>query len=337
MLLRGHELRDAGHNVHTIYVGGGTPTVLDAGELDRLLEACHRHLPLEKPEWTVEANPGTLDSGKIDVLAAFGVNRLSLGVQDLDDRRLAILGRRHTAADAWRAFVMAQKKISSISVDIMSGLPEQECGDFLNTLAAVVNWGPDHVSVYGLKVEEGTVFAEQCNSGRLCLPGEEEVLNMLLAGRELLIEQGFEHYEIANFARPGCAGRHNITYWRNLPYIGVGLGSHSYWMGSRTVNVSDPVAYGGMLMDGKLPIAETAAVSLRQEMEETMMLGLRLLEGIKFEDFACRFGEDLRDVFSTEILFLQQKKLIITDNSRIRISERGFPVANLVFAEFITA
>ncbi|MBS4030168.1 MAG: radical SAM family heme chaperone HemW [Clostridiales bacterium] len=334
--LRGRELSVAGHHVGTLYIGGGTPTVLHEAELGGLLDACRRHLPLEDPEWTVEANPGTLDREKVDILASSGVNRLSLGVQDLDDRRLAILGRPHTAADAKRAFTLARDHIPSVSVDIMSGLPEQTVDSFLNTLATVIGWGPDHVSVYSLNVEEETVFAAQYGAGMLHLPGEEEVLRMLLSGKEVLTQHGFEQYEIANFAQPGKASRHNSTYWHNRPYIGLGLGSHSYWMDKRIVNSSDPVIYRNLLIAGQLPITEVISVSRRQEMEDTMMLGLRLLAGVHFKDFSCRFGEDLRDVFSVEISRLHQAGLIISDNTGIRLSERGFPVANLVFAEFIT-
>lgn len=334
--LRGRELSAAGHDVGTLYIGGGTPTVLDVAELGRLLDACHRHLPLEDPEWTVEANPGTLDREKVKVLATAGVNRLSLGVQDLNDRRLAILGRPHTAADAERAFTLAGNHIPAISVDIMSGLPEQTVDSFLQSLTTVLSWGPGHVSVYSLKVEEETVFAAQCKKGTLQLPDEEEVLCMLLSGKELLMQQGFEHYEIANFALPGNVSNHNLTYWRNQPYIGLGLGSHSYWKNNRMVNTTDPAVYHHLLKDGQLPVNEVFSVSRRQEMEDTMMLGLRLLDGVRFKDFSERFGEDLRDVFSMEVSGLHKAGLIIVDNVRICLSERGFPVANLVFAEFIT-
>lgn len=334
--LRGRELSASGHHVGTLYIGGGTPTVLGVTELARLLDVCQRHLPLENPEWTVEANPGTLDREKISILVNSGVNRLSLGVQDLNDHRLVTLGRPHTAADAHRAFALAQNLMPSISVDIMSGLPEQTVDSFLNTLATVLDWGPNHVSVYSLKVEEGTVFAEQCRDETLHLPEEEEVLRMLLSGKELLTIYGFEHYEIANFALPGCASRHNRTYWCNRPYIGLGLGSHSYWMDNRTVNAADPSVYRNLLESGQLPVTEVFPVSRRQEIEDTMMLGLRLLAGVSFDDFSNRFNEDLRHVFAVEISRLHQAGLIICDNAGIRLSERGFPVANLVFAEFIT-
>lgn len=333
---RGRELRELGTAVDTLYIGGGTPTALSAGELETLMAACRNTLPLAEPEWTVEGNPGTIDREKAAIMKDAGVNRVSLGIQDTDDHRLALLGRRHTAAQARQAFSLCRHVFPSVSLDIMSGLPGQTIADCEKTVAELCSWEPDHLSFYGLKVEEGTPLEAARAAGKVTLPTEEEGLAMLLQGREILLTHGFIHYEIANYARPGHLCRHNLTYWENRPYLGLGLGAHSYWDGCRFSNTTDIGQYRNSLANGILPVAERHSATRRQEMEDTMMLGLRLTAGVSFTAFQHRFGEDLRAVFAGEIGRLQEKGLIRCDGKNVRLTEDGLPLANLVFAEFIT-
>lgn len=336
MACRGAMLKEEKIFVNTVYIGGGTPTVLPAGDLDRLLAGCRDSLPLDQAEWTVEANPDTLDGQKIKLLADCGVNRISVGVQDISDARLRILGRTYTNAAARETVALCKKYFSSVSVDIMSGLPTQSAGEFIKTLREICAWEPDHISVYGLKTEETTPLAGQIELGLYNLPSEEEQLTMLLRGSEILQAAGFIHYEIANFARPGHFCRHNLNYWNNRPFLGMGLGAHSFWRRSRQRNYSEPALYLDSLKQGLLPVAEDEAVSGRQEMEDTMMLGLRLLEGVDFQRFLRRFGCDARDIFAAAIDGLSALGLVICDDKRIRLSHRGFPLANLVFSEFLS-
>ena len=338
LALRSRELREAGAVVDTIYIGGGTPTVLSAVELSALLSACRTHLPLTSgAEWTVEVNPGTIDRPKATVLRAGGVNRISLGVQDSNDHRLALLGRIHTFAQAKQAFSLCREFFGSMSVDVISGLPGQKTADYAKTVRELCAWQPDHFSLYGLKVEEGTRLAELLEEGELTLPAEEETLTMMHQGREILTAHGFEHYELANFAKPGHQSRHNLRYWENRPYLGLGLGAHSYWQNSRYCNTADLRLYQNALLVGMLPPAAIHAVQKREEMEDTMMLGLRLIRGVSFKAFERRFQVDLRMLFATEIDGLVKRGLIECDLETIRLSRRGLPLANLVFAEFITA
>ncbi|MDW7650118.1 MAG: radical SAM family heme chaperone HemW [Bacillota bacterium] len=336
LALRGRQLQAAGLQVGTVYIGGGTPTALAAEDLERLLDACKRHLPLARPEWTIEANPGTIDRVKAKILVQYGVNRISLGIQDTSDDRLALLGRAHTAAQAKQAFFLCRDSFPSVSVDIITGLPGQTPETSLSALCEVISWQPDHTSVYGLKVEEGTPLAALAESGRVVLPSEEEVLAMFQQARNILTQSGFTHYEVANFARKGHFCRHNLTYWQNLPYMGLGLGAHSYWQGRRLRNVTDMEQYQDIMREGQLPVAETMVVPPRQQMEDTMMLGLRLCEGVSFEEFMMRHGCDARDVFAKEISRLEKLGLVVCDKKSIRLSLAGYPLANLVFAEFIT-
>ena len=336
LALRGAELKSAGWEVATLYIGGGTPTVLELTELRELLTCCRRYLPLASaPEWTVEANPCTITPEVVKLLSAAGVNRLSLGVQDLCNRRLAGLGRLHTAEQAREAYLLCRDYFPAVALDLMTALPGQTTAQLLETLAVVCDWGPQHLSLYGLIVEEGTALAAQVEAGQVQLPDEDEVLAMFLAGRRYLQARGYEHYEIANYALPGYRCRHNLTYWQNRPYLGLGLGAHSYWHGVRWENTRDPQTYLAQLAVGQLPLAVQTVVPPEMAMEDTMILGLRLVHGVSFAEFKKRFGQDLRQVFQQEIKSLQKLGLIECDEHYLRLSAKGLPLANLVFAEFL--
>ncbi|MCL5982791.1 MAG: radical SAM family heme chaperone HemW [Firmicutes bacterium] len=335
--LRGRELAAGGYSVSTLYIGGGTPTVLGSGQLDRLLRSCRRHLPLARPEWTVEANPGTLDPDKASVLSRHGVNRVSLGVQDLDNSRLALLGRAYTAEEARRAFALCRANFASVAVDLLAGLPLQTTGSFLATLGTVLKWCPDHLSVYSLKTEEGTPLAAAVAAGNVSLPGDDETAGMLTAARVLLSSAGYEHYEIANFARPGHACRHNLVYWQNKPYLGIGLGAHSYWGGKRLVNAGTLPVYARFLGSGLPPVEAERTVKARESMEDTLILGLRLLKGVDFAGFTARHGCEARQVFAAELERLEGLGLIECDYLRVKLTAKGINLANEVFAEFISA
>ncbi|MBS3948840.1 MAG: radical SAM family heme chaperone HemW [Dethiobacter sp.] len=336
LALRGRELAQAGYRVATLYIGGGTPTALTVGQLDRLLGACRYHLPLTAPEWTVEANPGTFDAGKAAILSRHGVNRVSLGVQDLDGDRLALLGRTHTSEEAYQAFALCRDNFASVSVDLMAGLPRQTAENFSAALAAVLAWGPDHLSLYSLKLEEGTSLALLVATGDLTLPGEDEVAEMLLAARRQLSQAGYVHYEIANFARLGHECCHNRVYWQNKPYLGIGLGAHSYWERKRLVNTVELPVYTDLLARRVLPVAEEVLVTERQVMEDTFMLGLRLLSGVSFADFAACHGREAREVFAGQLARLERLGLLFCDGEYARLTAYGLSLANVVFAEFVS-
>lgn len=337
LAIRGKELVAAGAVVDTVYIGGGTPSVLPDAQLELLLSDCRKHLPLAGTEWTVEINPGTIDRTKAEILAEYGVNRVSLGIQDTSEHRLAALGRTHTTDQAWQAFSLCRDFFPSVSVDIMTGLPGQSVAQSEASLRQICDWQPDHISLYGLKVEQGTPLSLQVQNGKAALPEEEEALTMMLQGRDVLLEHGFVHYEIANFAKPGHICRHNMTYWENRSYLGLGLGAHSYWYGSRLRNTEDLEHYQSSLQHDTLPVSEMVAVTRRMELEDTMMLGLRLMRGVSFAVFYRRFGEDLRAVFKEELLRLKENGLIECSEEAVFLSFKGLPLANLVFAEFVSS
>lgn len=324
------------------YLGGGTPTVLSRQELaavTRALRKCFRLAP--GGEFTVEANPETLDGDKLAALAAEGCNRLSLGLQVLDDRLLAYLGRGHTAADALGAFRAARHAgFANIGVDLIFGLPGQSLRQWEETLRQVLALEPEHVSTYSLQVEEGTVFGRWAREGRLeaagrPLPGDDAAADMYLTARELLVSAGYEHYEISNFARPGFRSRHNQIYWRNGEYLGLGPGAHSHLRRRRFRNTGRLDLYREAVQAGRLPVEEEEMLDTAREMSDTLILGLRLLEGVSLADFRRRFGQPLRAVYGAEVAALRDLGLVELAAGRLRLTTRGLPVANEVFCRFV--
>ncbi|MEW8959776.1 MAG: radical SAM family heme chaperone HemW [Moorella sp. (in: firmicutes)] len=323
--------------VATVYIGGGTPTLLPAPQLGRLLEALEHFFGLEPgAEVTVEANPGTVDVRKLKILKAAGVNRLSLGVQSLDDDLLAAMGRIHRRRDVYEALDQARRAgFRNINVDLIFGLPGQTLKAWKATLKEIVSLEPEHVSCYCLQVEEDTPWGRQAAAGVLSLPGEDMELAMYREAREFLAAAGYEQYEISNFARPGYRCRHNIAYWLNLPYLGLGAAAASHWQGRRWQNCRDLQEYHHALACGRLPREEMEILTPRQMMAETMFMGLRLIEGVDLEDFQRRFGVDAREVYGRELEGLHRTGLLEEREGRLKLTEKGLTLANEVFIQFI--
>jgi oxygen-independent coproporphyrinogen-3 oxidase len=270
---------------------------------------------------------------------AAGVNRLSIGVQSLDDRQLEILGRVHAADDARAAFAMARTVgFGNIGIDLMHSLPGQTLAAWQVTLEEAVAMQPDHVSVYGLTIEEGTPFATKARQGTLQLPGEELAAAMFELTAASLCRDGYEHYEISNFARPGCRSRHNQVYWRRGSYLGFGAGAHSFLNrpvhGGRWENPAPLAAYAAVVSSGILP--ETGVPLTRKEaMSEFMFLGLRMLEGVDIKEFADQFGIELEAAFPQVIGKLCERELLCATGSIVRLTSKGLLLANLVMQEFV--
>ena len=324
----------------TLYVGGGTPTALTPGQLRALFASLRRHLPLDDvEEVTVEANPGTLSPAKLAALREAGVTRLSLGVQSLDDGLLERLGRIHRAEHARRSFRRARAfGFPQINVDLMFGLPGQTVDAWRRTLEEVVAWGPEHISCYSLIVEENTPFGQLHARGELPLPGEDAEAAMYEEAIACLQEGGWEHYEISNFARPGCQSRHNRIYWRNGDWLGLGPGAHSQWGPRRWANRRLPADWGAALAAGRAPVEWVTLLDEAEAMEDTLILGLRLLvEGVEVERFRRRFGLSPADVFGPVLERLVGWGLLEVSPLRIRLSRRGRFLATRAMVELVGA
>ena len=320
----------------TVYLGGGTPTALPPellmGILRTLMEAAG--IPAE---CTVEANPGTVGEDYLARLRAAGVNRLSLGVQSFDDRLLRRIGRIHTAAKARAACRAAQAAgFTNISLDLMYGLPDQSMDDLRASVAEAVALSPVHISVYGLTVEEGTPFAAAQKAGQLALPSEDAVEEMYDYLMEELPAQGYARYEISNFAQRGYESRHNLGYWRNVPYLGVGAAAHGYVDGVRWRNESDTAAYIRAVRAGaSIRIPEDEKRTAKNAMEEYAFLALRTREGIDEADFCRTFGVGIDDVYSAVLARYIALGLLCRRKGRVALTKAGMKLGNEVFAAFL--
>jgi oxygen-independent coproporphyrinogen-3 oxidase len=339
------ELRLKAENIEpqiapTVYFGGGTPSLLAPDQITRLIQAARNNPGVAKDaEITLEANPGTVTLASLQGYLAAGVNRLSLGVQSLDDRQLALLGRIHSADEAREAFNMARAAgFSNIGIDLMHGLPGQTLDDWQSALSEAIDMKPEHISAYGLSVEDGTPFAAMADKGELILPEEELAAGMLEMTSEFLRKAGYEHYEISNFALPGYRSCHNQVYWRRGNYLGFGAGAHSFLsspgFGRRWENPSGLLEYAAAIKGKKLAENELM-LSGKEAMSEFMFLGLRLLEGVDREEFAGQFGMELEEAFPKATGMLCEKWLLIEDGSRLRLTSKGLLLANVVMSEFV--
>ncbi|WP_245884590.1 radical SAM family heme chaperone HemW [Tumebacillus permanentifrigoris] len=325
--------------LQTVFFGGGTPTIFDARQSERMMEMLHRHFKMaDGVEISVESNPGTVDLEKLRVLKDGGVNRLSFGVQSFDNDLLVKLGRLHDRDAVYRSWELArQAGFQSINLDLMFGLPGQTVETLEGTLKALIELGPEHVSAYSLKVEEGTPFYTWYERGKLILPHEDEEVQMYHLVMDTFRANGYDMYEISNYAKPGHRSRHNQVYWRNEPYMATGSGAHGYVDGVRYVNQKDVPQYISTTVSGERPVTETEAIDEAIQREDTMILGLRLIEGVTFERFRARHGTEMLDVFAAPIRKYEARGLLTVDETGVRLTEQGIFLANEVFAEFLGA
>ena len=323
--------------IKTIYLGGGTPTILSGVQIYNILEFCKGKFTIDKKaEITIEANPGTLDGEKIKLLVESGINRLSLGAQSFNNLILKKLGRIHNTQDIVDSYFLARKKgFNNINIDIMFALPDQTTEDLQATLKKAVSLKPDHLSLYNLSIKPGTEYYEDYKRNNLKLPSEDEEFDMYNWAINFLKENNFEHYEIANFARPHKRSIHNLIYWQNQPYLGIGAGAYSFIRGYRYMNYENPERYIKEIMSGKLPIDNGEKLSLRKRMIETIILGLRTKDGIGYKKFKTRFGVNLNDIFSKQINKLINLGLLKKGDSKITLTNKGIFLANTVFREFV--
>lgn len=338
--------------VPSVFFGGGTPSVLAAAETGRILDALRETFCIEQDaEISLEANPKTVTKEKLAAYRRFGINRLSIGVQSCRDGELRLLGRVHSFADFLKTWDLVREAgFDNVNLDLMSGLPGQSTSDWEETLNRVLELSPEHISAYSLIIEEGTPFADwfvenaaafpfsQMTGGRPALPDEETDRQMYHRTKELLAAAGYERYEISNYARPGKACRHNLRYWQGGNYLGFGIGAASYWKGCRYTNTGDTVRYEQAMAcgDGRDAIRENdEQLGTQAQMEEFMFLGLRCMEGISPARFEERFAVPYDTVYGKVTEELERKGLLERENERIRLTEFGIDVSNMVLAEFL--
>jgi oxygen-independent coproporphyrinogen-3 oxidase len=328
---------------HTIYLGGGTPTTLPVPLVGRILAACRRaFLVDEEGEISCEANPGTITLHTLRSLRAWGVNRLSLGVQSFAAAELRLLGRIHSTADVLEGMADARRAgFGNINLDLIYGLPGQTLFTWQQSLGRALALEAEHLSLYCLTLEEGTPLRAAVEQGRLPAPDPDLAADMYELAVEQLRRAGYIHYEISNWARAeSLACRHNLTCWRNRPYLGFGAGSHSFYGGRRWWNVARPEDYAARMQEAEQePLAAVEGreeISAGLEMAETMILGLRLLrEGVSIAGFSRRFGQTPHEAYRQEMESLRELGLLEWDQARVRLTERAWLLANQVFQRFL--
>ena len=341
--------------VNSVFFGGGTPSYLPEGHLDRILAASRSAFALKPDvEITIEGNPGDLDLDRCRRLLDAGVNRLSIGVQSLDNGLLALLGRRHSADQAIEAFETARTAgFANVNLDLMYGLPRQTLLQWQNTLRRVVSQSPTHVSLYALTLEEGTPLQRWVQTGKLPEPDPDLAADMYQYAVELLDSAGYHHYEISNWARTGFACQHNHAYWLNQPYLGVGPGAHSSLGSYRFWDISSPVAYMAQVkkwqsndpqpasdlseevLKTALPVGGHEYISPETSAAEAMILGLRLLDGMDLEQASSRMGTNLAERYHHEIEDLVELGLLEWQENHLRLVPSAYLIANQVFTRFV--
>ena len=340
---------------NTVFFGGGTPSYLPEGAIGQILAATAEAFPLcPDAEVTIEANPGDLTPTRAASLLAQGVNRLSIGVQSLDNDLLALLGRRHDADQAVAAYRATQQAgFTNVNLDLIYGLPRQTLGQWQDTLQRLAALEPAHISLYCLTLEEGTPLRRWVELGRLPQPDPDLAADMYHYARELLAAAGYHHYEISNWARPGLASRHNLAYWQNRPYLGLGPGAHSCLGGYRFWDVDSPRRYiaavtewaaasppapealTGEWLDSAGPVGGYESISPDLAATETMFLGLRLLDGLHLARASARLGVDLAERYQEPIKELLELGLLERKGPVIRLAQPAYLIANQVFTRFL--
>jgi oxygen-independent coproporphyrinogen-3 oxidase len=330
--------------VRTIFLGGGTPSLLPESEITHVLDAARKSFSVARDaEVTLEANPGDITEAKLSCWKALGVNRLSMGVQSFDDGELQMLTRRHTAHQAKEAYRrMKGAGFENVSFDLIYGLPGQSLETWRRTLEQSLGLEPVHISLYGLTIEEGTPLKHEVESGRLPKPDPDLAADMYLLAEEML--KGYRHYEISNWAKPGYEARHNLIYWRNEPFLGVGPGAHSYLRGKRFWNIKSPPDYirrltadtGARWPFDEMPtVEEWRATEAKDEAAETAILKLRLDEGLAIADIGSRFGEAEARRQAAVLRGFVGHGLVTESDGFFRLTSQGRLLSNEIFVKLL--
>jgi oxygen-independent coproporphyrinogen-3 oxidase len=325
---------------NTVFFGGGTPSVLPEGMAGLLTEHIVKYFkPDDDAEITIECNPGTINKEKINEYRNAGINRISIGLQSADDRLLERAGRIHNLRQFDETVNLAHgASFTNINADLMSGLPWQSQEDYLKTIESLDQYGLKHISAYSLILEPGTALYEDVMSGRERLPTEDEVCDMQDAGIRMLNGMGFSRYEISNFAVPGHECNHNLNYWRNGEYLGLGVSSHSAMRApgwTRFENARDPEQYYGFIESGRLPVIRKTEIGKEEEMFECVMLGLRMISGVDLNEFRRRFGVSIDCIYKNALDKLYRKGWLIHTDTSIKLTEQGLDMQNAALLEFM--
>ena len=338
-LIKEIEYRKIAKVVSTIYIGGGTPSIIDSKNILKILESIYSNFNvLEDAEITIEVNPGTVTKEKLEDYKAAGINRLSIGLQSTQNRILNLIGRIHTYEEFLDTYNLAKEVgFENINVDLMLAIPTQTEEELTRSVQDVINLNPNHISLYSLILEEGTELENIISKKELELIDEDVERKMYWKTKKLLEKNGYNHYEISNFSKKGFESKHNLDCWNQEEYLGIGLAAHSYYKNERFSNTDNLDDYLENIKNGKFE--DNGIVHEQQDkpnkMREFMMIGLRKIEGVKISDFEKKFRINPLFYFRFEISRLTDEDLIEVDLDNIKLTQKGLDLANKVFEEFV--
>ncbi|WP_244272705.1 radical SAM family heme chaperone HemW [Natronincola peptidivorans] len=335
MLLYKEELSSC--EIKSIFIGGGTPSILSEEQVASMMNSLYENYRIAKDaEISMESNPGLLNHDKLKAYFNSGINRLSIGLQASQDHLLNCIGRIHRYDDFLKNLQEARAVgFTNINVDLMFGLPGQTLKDWQDTIEKIVDLEVPHIAAYSLIIEEDTLFYSWEAEGRIEKAKEEVELQMYHHAIDYLKKKGYQHYEISNFAKTNYQCKHNIVYWKNKPYIGFGAAAHSYFQDERFNNYPLLDTYIESIKNEEKPVENRISLSFREEISETMFLGLRMIEGVSIEEFQKRFKLSPFDIYENKLQKLQERKLVTYDKERIRLTKTGNDLANIVFQEML--
>ena len=336
---KSEELSNEKIEIDTIYIGGGTPSIVPAEYIESIIKLLSVKFKVSKnAEITIEANPGTVNKEKLEKYINVGINRISIGLQSTNDNLLKMLGRIHTYNEFEKVFDEARMVgFKNINVDLMIGLPNQTIDDVQESLEKIIKKSPEHISVYSLIVEEDTKMFDLIESGKLELPSEELEREMYWKVKNVLQENGYTHYEISNFAKKGYESKHNSNCWKQHSYLGFGVAAHSYYDGMRYSNITDINRYIENYKSGEsiYNVVFHENQSKEQMMKEYILLGLRKIDGIKISEFKEKFVDNPLYIFREQLNKLVEQDLIEVSENNIYLTDRGLDLANVVWMEFV--
>jgi oxygen-independent coproporphyrinogen-3 oxidase len=324
--------------VDTVYIGGGTPSLLEPAALARVMDALRGSFACSLEEVTLEADPETITREKAEAWRATGINRISMGTQSFNERELAAAGRLHRRSDIYAANKLLRAAgICNLSCDLIAGLPHQTEESWLRTVNELLALQPEHISIYMLEIDEGSRLGREALAGgkrysATAIPGDDSIADFYEHACVRLASSGYEHYEISNWGMTGFHSRHNLKYWKRQPYFGIGAGAHSFDGAMRWANAHDPAAYAASVAVGQLPVEQNELLSDQQALDEELFLGLRLLDGIDWKKLELRYNADLRARVDR---FVEQGLLMISGDN-LRLSPSRITISNEVFVGLLT-
>ena len=331
--IRQAKSKTSAYEVSTIFFGGGTPSVLTGDQMRKIMETIRDTFYISKcAEISMEMNPGTVCPEKMNAYKEAGINRLSIGLQSVHDEELRMLGRIHTYEEFLKCYRMAREAgFNNINVDLISAIPGQTVESWTRTLKTILELQPEHISAYSLIIEPGTPFHDKYGESEEGLPSEEEERQIYWNTKQLMEEYGYHRYEISNYAKEGYECRHNIGYWNRTPYLGFGIGAASLFEETRYSNFETVEAWG-QNFEGKF---QGDVLSAEEQMEESMFLGLRMMNGVSKTEFETKFCKNIKEIYGKQLEKLVELGLVEENEDRIYLTERGIDISNAVFVEFM--